>query len=159
WTRSGARPPGAADLPSLRRPRRGGDGVEDLCHRHAVVQSVWLPGRVRLAAAAGRVTSRLTQPTGFWGGDTRLLVQYRYQLYYQYQLAGLRRRDDYELPDADAGSDRTKFRLCGNWDGGAGGVHPRLSAPHGADHRQLLGRPDPQHALHPAAHVAGPSAY
>ena len=40
--------------------------------------------------------------------------------------------------------------------GGAGGVHPRLSAAHGADHRQLLGGPDTQHALHPAAPVAGP---
>ena len=37
-------------------------------------------------------------------------------------------------------------------------AHPRLRAPVGRDHRQLLGRPDAEHALHPAAAVVRPGA-
>ena len=40
--------------------------------------------------------------------------------------------------------------------GGAGRVHPRVRAPLRADDRQLLGRPHPEHAVHPAAALARP---
>ena len=101
-----------------------------------------LPGR---AAAATRRARRR---------DARLVVQHRRQLRHQHQLAGLRRRDDDELPDPDAGADGPELRLGGHRHGDAGGVHPRLRAPHGRDDRQLLGRPDPDDALHPAAALA-----
>ena len=41
-------------------------------------------------------------PQGFGAVDARLVVQHRGELRHQHQLAGLRRRDDDELPDADA---------------------------------------------------------
>ena len=51
------------------------------------------------AAAAGRAAA---QPAGLGRGHARLVVQHRGQLRHQHQLAGLRRRDDDELPHADA---------------------------------------------------------
>ncbi len=41
-------------------------------------------------------------PQGLANVSARFLVQHRDQLRHQHQLAGLRRRDDDELPDADA---------------------------------------------------------
>ncbi len=38
-------------------------------------------------------------------------------------------------------------------------LHPRLRAPLGRDHRQLLGGSDPDHALHPAAALASSSPW
>ena len=66
------------------------------------------------------------------------------QLRHQYQLAELRRRDDDELPVADAGPGDAEFRLGGRGHGGAGGLDSRLGAPFGQDDRQLLGRSDAQ---------------
>ena len=44
-------------------------------------------------------------PQGMARRQRRLVLQHRDQLRHQHQLAGLRRRDDDELPDADAGAD------------------------------------------------------
>ena len=60
----------------------------------------------------------------------------------QHQLAGLRRRNDDELPHADAGADRAELRLGGDGHGRADRADPRDCPPHRADDRQFLGRPD-----------------
>ncbi len=71
----------------------------------------------------------------------------------QYQLAGLRRRSDHELPLADARADGAELRLCGDRHGGFGRVDPRNCAAHRQRHRQLLGGSDPFHSLYPFALV------
>ena len=49
------------------------------------------------------------------------------QLRHQHQLAGLRRRDDDELPDPDARPDGAELRLGGDRHGRAGGADPAAS--------------------------------
>ena len=83
-----------------------------------------------LAAPAGRAAA---QPAGVGRGAAGPGLQHRRQLRHQHQLAGLRRRDDHELPDPDAGPDGAELRLGGGGHGGAGGVHPRLRPPQRAD--------------------------
>ena len=94
------------------------------------------------------------QSAGHGGGEPRLVVQHGDELRHEHQLAGLRRRDDDELPDADAGARRAELRLGRDGHGGAGRADPRVRAQAGRRHRQLLGRPRPLDALHPAAAVA-----
>jgi hypothetical protein len=84
-------------------------------------------------------------------------LQHRGQLRHQHQLAGLQRRDDAQLPP-DARPHGAELRLGGDRHGGTGGADSRPRAPRGAGHRQLLGRSDAHHALHPAAAVAGAGA-
>ena len=55
------------------------------------------------------------------------------ELRHQHQLAGLRRRDDDELPHADAGADGAELRLGGDRHGGAGRADSRLRAQGSAD--------------------------
>ncbi len=59
---------------------------------------------------------------GFARRFARLVVQHGRQLRDEYELAGIRRRDDDELPHADARSDRAEFRLGGRGHGRAGGL-------------------------------------
>ena len=73
------------------------------------------------------------------------VVQYGGQFCHQHQLAGVWRRDNDELSDADDRPHRPELRLCGNGHGGSGAVHPWPRSPLGTDARQLLGRPDTQH--------------
>ena len=56
------------------------------------------------------------------------------------------------------GADRAELRLGGDRHGGAGGADPGLRPAVGRDHRQLLGRPHADHALHPAPAVLRPGA-
>ena len=70
-----------------------------------------------------------------------LVVQHRDELHHQHQLAGLRRREHDELPDADARARRAELRVGGDRHGGAGRADSRLRAQGGRRHRQLLGRP------------------
>ena len=65
------------------------------------------------------------EPAGARGGDPGLLVQHRRQLRDQYQLAGLRRRDDHELPDADGRAHGAELRFRRGRHGDARGLHPR----------------------------------
>ena len=92
-------------------------------------------------------------PQGLARGLARLVVQHGRELRHQHQLAGLRRRDDDELSHPDARAHRAELRLGGRRHGDARRAHPGLRAALGGDDRQLLGRPDPDHALHPAAAV------
>ena len=64
--------------------------------------------RVCAAAPAGRAAA---QPAGHGRGQRRLVVQHRRELRHQHQLAGLRRRVDHELPDADAGAGGAELLL------------------------------------------------
>ena len=79
-------------------------------------------------------------PQGMARRRARFRVQHGGELRHQHQLAGLRRRDDDELSDADAGPQRPELRLRGDRHGRARGTHPRLRAPQARTHRQLLGR-------------------
>ena len=81
-------------------------------------------GRLRPAAAAGVLAA---QPAGVRRRVAGPVVQHRRQLRHQHQLAGLRRRDDHELPDPDAGPDRAELRLGRRRHGDPGGFHPRAS--------------------------------
>ena len=72
----------------------------------------------------------------------RLVVQHRGELRHQHQLAGLRRRNDDELPHADARPGGAELRVRRDRHGGARGAHPRLRAQADRHDRQLLGRPD-----------------
>ena len=84
------------------------------------------------------------------------ILQYGSQFRHQHQLAGVRRRDDHELPHPDGGTCGAEFRFRCHGHGGAGCPHSGICPAHDADHRQLLGRPDPQHPLHPASSLPGP---
>ena len=53
-------------------------------------------------------------------------LQYRGQFHYKYELAGLWRRIDDELSDADDRSDRSEFCLCCIGDGDSRRPHPGL---------------------------------
>ena len=75
------------------------------------------------AAAAGRAAA---ESAGHGRGQRRLVVQHRHQLRHQHQLAGLRRRGDDELPDADAGADGAELRLGGHRHRRRGRPGPRL---------------------------------
>ena len=78
-------------------------------------------------------------PQGLARGGAGLVLQHRGQLRHQHQLAGLRRRNDDELPHADAGADRAELRLGGHGHGRADRSDARDRPPHGADDRQFLG--------------------
>ena len=148
--RPGARLARAPGLPGRRRPPRGRARLEGLRHRDAALQLRRHPGRVPPPALPGRPAR---EPPGARRGLARFVVQHRRQLRDEHQLAGLRRRDDDELPHPDAGPHRPELRLGGRRDGDRRRVHPRPRAPVGRDHRQFLGRPDADHAVHPAPAV------
>ena len=97
-------------------------------------------------------------PAGTGRGDAGFLVEHRGQLCHQHQLAGVWRRGDHELPLADAGPDRAELRFGGDRHGGPGRPDSRHCAAHDAGHRQLLGRPDADHALHSSAACVGRGA-
>ena len=90
-------------------------------------------------------------PQDFRRRQRGLLVQHRGELCHQYQLAGLRRRIDDELPHADAGSRGAEFPFRRHRHGRAGRIDSRFRAPPGGRDRQLLGGLHAQHGLHPAA--------
>ncbi len=138
----------APPLPTLGRPARPRDGLEDLRARDAALQLRGPAGRVPAPAPPGRPAA---EPAGPRRGDARLVLQHRRQLRQQHQLAGVRRRDDDELPHPDAGPDRPELRVGRGGHGDPGRVRPGLLAPLGRDDRELLGRPDADDALHPAA--------
>ena len=93
-----------------------------------------------------------------WGRLAGLGFEHGGQLCHQHQLAELRRRDDHELLDPDAGLTVQKFLSAAT--GMAiliafiRGLRP-AAAPNAG---QFLGRPDPQHALYLAAAVDRPGA-
>ena len=66
------------------------------------------------------------QSAGPGGGEPRLVVQHGDELRDQHELAGLRRRDDDELPHADARARRAELRLRRDRHGGARRADPRL---------------------------------
>ena len=103
-----------------------------------------------LQRTAGRAAP---QPPGTRCGIARLVVQHGGQLCDEHQLAGVRRRSDHELPDADAGSRGAEFPVGGGWHRRADRVDPRLRAPRGGRDRQLLGRLHAQHPVRAAAAV------
>ena len=146
--------PGAAagrarGLLVLRRRREAGAALADLCRRDAVLQRRRLRDALRAAALPGHPA---VQPAGPVGGRAEPRLQHGGELRHQHQLAGLWRRDDHELPDADGGAHGAQFRL------GRDRHRARASRSSAAsrgvraqDDRQFLGRSHPLHALHPAA--------
>ena len=78
---------------------------------------------------------------GLAARESRGRAQHRRELRHQHELAGLRRRDHDEPPDADAGPHGPELRVGGDRHGGARRADPRLHAPAGRRRRQLLGGP------------------
>ena len=124
--------------------------LEDLCAGDAGIQRFGAAGGLCLAARSGVAAA---QPAGSGCGVARFGVQHGGQLRQQYQLAGLRRRNDHELSDADGRADRAELRLGGDRHGDADRADSRAGAAHDAGDRQLLGRSDAHDPLHPAAAV------
>ena len=134
-----------------RRPaRRRGNGLEGVRDRDAAVQLAWASLVVyALQRLAGRPAP---EPAGTRRRVARFVVQHRRQLRHQHELAGLRRRDDDELPDADAGADRPELRLGGRrhghrWRPSSAGFARRSAETIGNFWVDLTRT----HALHPAA--------
>ena len=124
--------------------------MDDLRQGDAGVQSVGICGGLRSATDAAAVAAesaehgrRAARP-----GD-----EHGRQLRHEYELAELQRRDDVELSDANARFDRAELRVGGHGNGRVGGFDSRIRPALGADDRQLLVRPDPQHALHSSSAV------
>ena len=140
-----------------RRRSRGGDGLEGAT-----------PSPCSPSTSSGFVAVYALQrlqgllplnPDGLGAVEPDLGVQHRGHLHHQHELAGLRRRDHDELPHPDAGADGPELRLGGDaawrsWSRSSAGLTRRCAR----DDRQLLGRPDALHAVHPAAAVARPRA-
>src|SRR5581483_7824759 len=59
-----------------------------------------------------------------------------------------------ELPDSAARLDRAELRVGCHRDGDLNRPYPRAGSPERADHRELLGRSHPKHAVHPLAPLA-----
>ena len=81
------------------------------------------PGRVRAAAPARRAAAEPGRPGR---RRRRFVVQHRHQLRHQHQLAGLRRRIDDELSDADARADGAELLLRRHRHRRGLGAGPRL---------------------------------
>jgi len=81
----------------------------------------------------------------------RPLLQHVGQLRHQHELAELRRRDDDDVPDPDGRARRPQLHFRRVRYRGGTGPDSRPDPQVGHDARQLLGRHDPQHALHPVA--------
>ena len=107
-----------------------------------------IPVALRLAAAAELSAA---EPARLRRRRARSRLQHLFQLHHQHELAELQRRDHDESSHPDARPHRAQLRLGG--DGPRHGVRARtrICALVGGDGRQLLGRPDPGHALHPPA--------
>ena len=87
--------------------------------------------------------------------EAELGLQHRRQLHDEHELAGLRRRGHDELPEPDGGARLAQLHFGGGGHRRRDRPGPRPHPPRrrqGAGHdRQLLGRPDAGHRLHPAA--------
>ena len=146
-----ARPDRAARLSRVRRPSGRGHDLEDVRDRDAALQRGRRVLRLRAATPAGRAAA---QSAGLQRRDARLLLQHGDELRHQHELAGVRRRVDDELPHPDAGPGGAELRLRRDRHGDPGRAHPWIPQRQDERHRQLLGRPDPQRPLHPAAALA-----
>ena len=128
--------------------------VERLCYRVMGVspddemdwkQYAWSFLLFSLLSTAGGVPAApgsggaAAQPGPHGRGFAYHRLQYRHQFRHQHQLAGVRRRNDDELPVADAGAHRAELRFRGGGDGSADRADPRPVTPLHAHHRQLLG--------------------
>ncbi len=146
-----ARPGRAIAVPAERRACRRRHGLEALRGRDAAVQPARCAGRLCAAAPAGRAAA---ESAGLRRGVARFVVQHRREFRHQHQLAGLRRRIDDELSDADARARGAELPVGRDRNGGARRIHPRLRAQAVQRSRQFLGRPDALDTLCAAAAVA-----
>ena len=112
-------------------------------------------GLVAVYAIAATPRIPAAESSGVGSRHDRSCLQHRCELRDQYELAGLRRRNDAELSDSDAWTHRAEFCVRRNRDGDPGRVDQGLGATERHDHRQLLDGPHPQHPVHSPA--AGPA--
>ena len=89
-----------------------------LLFKRPVCRALWTPAGTTPPAPEPRQSRRCRPDLG---------LQHGRQLRHQHQLAGLRRRDDDELPHADARADGAELRLGRDRHGGAGRADPRAS--------------------------------
>ncbi|MEY9757282.1 hypothetical protein ABIE73_004677 [Bradyrhizobium yuanmingense] len=135
-------------LLDLRHRREARAALADLHGRDAAVSCRRLPHHLRPHAAAGRAAVQSSRPIR---GRRGSVLQHRDLLHHQYQLAELRRREHAFLSDPDGRPDAPEFPVSGHRHRARGCPDPRLCPRVDAHNRQLLGRCDPLHALHPAA--------
>ena len=138
--------------------RMGGvdeDGEQDW-KRYLVGRAARQPGRFRrrLSPCSDCRAYCRSIPRALRACQPGLFVQYGGELRHQYQLAGVRRRNDHELSHADARPGGAELPVGRHRHGRARRADSRLRAPSGGRDRQLLGGSHAQHALHPAAAVA-----
>ena len=147
---------GAADLPAGRRSAQRGDGLEDLRGRRcslfnlAGLLAVYLLQRLQGVLPLNPQGLGAVSPDSSFNTAVSFATNTNWQGYggettmsYLTQMLGLTVQN---FVSAAAGMAVARR------------AHPRLRAPLGRDDRQLLGRPDPDHALHPAAAVLRPGA-
>ena len=144
---------GTRHLPAVRHRSASRDGLEALRAGGAGLQHPRHHRRLRPATPAGHAAA---EPGRHGPGIARFRAEHRHQLRRQHQLAGLRRRIDHELPDADAGAHGAELRVRRDRHRRAVRVDPRAGAPLQRHAGQLLDRHGPQHAVCAAAAVADP---
>ena len=108
----------------------------------------------RRLPAAARAAMAAAESAGLRRGQRRFGDEHRDQLRHEHELAGLRRRIDDELSDADARARRAELPVGRDRHRRADRADPRLRAPQRERRRQLLGRHDALHALRAAAAFA-----
>ena len=139
-------------VPDLRGEQGRGDGLAALCRRHAPLQPGGLCGALRPAALAAPAAPEPAGPAGLFLATG---AQHRHQLHHQHQLAGLQRRGGGQLLHPDGGAHGAQLRLRRHRHGHRHRPDPRFCPAQDLAYRQLLGRSEPRHPLHPAAAGAG----
>ena len=122
----------------------------------ARVQPAGRAGGLRIAAPAGEPAAQSRKRLAAVSPDSAFNTAISFATNTNWQ--GYGGETHHELSHPDARADGAELPLRGHGHGGAGRADPRLRAPEHADHRQLLGGSDAQHAVHPAAAVAGAGA-
>ena len=140
------RPIERARLQAVRRPGGPGTALDAVRRVAAGVQPVRVPVPVRAHAAPGPAAA---QSPGIRRepGEPRPVVQHRHELHDEHELAVVQRRIDDELSRADGRAGRAELRVGRGRHRGGHCVDSRLRPSRDRQDRELLGRPDPRHAV------------
>ena len=133
-------PDRAADLSADRRRRDARDALDRVRRRDAALQRRVDAGAVPDAA---RAAVAAVEPAGLRRRRAGPRVQHRRVVHDEHELAGLQRRVDDELSDADGRPRVPQLRVGRDRHRAGDRVHPRHRAEGKGHARQLLGRPGP----------------
>ena len=135
----------------VRSPGRSGDGLEGLRADDAALQRARASWSSTSLQRVQGVLPLNPQGFGAVSPDSSFNTAVSFATNTNWQ--GYGGESTHELSHPDARAHRPELRLRGQRHGRAGGAHPRVRPPLGADHRQLLGGSHADHALHPASAV------